>query len=180
MRRILMSLMVIAVAVLAVVGGTFAKFADTTTSVENKFTAGNVSISVNGDDSETVAAIFAPENIKPGDTGTAFIHLKNVGSVTGCLFEMEADGPSSQALASKINVVIWEDSNNNSTQDSGEDPLYNGTLTHLKSLKTSEKIISAQADETHFVFTWTFEDTDDKQYMNANCSVYLKFIARQP
>ncbi len=177
MRRILLSLMVIAVAILAVVGGTFAKFADSTTSSQNTFTAGNVSILVNGAKSD--AAIFAPTDIKPGDTGTAVIHLQNVGSVKGCLFEMEADGPSSQALASKINVVIWEDRNNNSTQDEGEGLLYNGTLTHLKSLKTSEKIISAQADDTHLVFTWTFEDATNTS-MNTNCSVDLTFTANQP
>jgi predicted ribosomally synthesized peptide with SipW-like signal peptide len=179
MRRILMSLMVIAVAVLAVVGGTFAKFAESTTSVENKFTAGNVSVSVNGAKSD--AAIFTPENIKPGDTGTAVIHLQNVGSVRGCVFNMSvtklASIPSSPALASKIDVVIWEENSSNLMQDSNEPSLYEGTLTHLKA---SDDIAFAKPDDTYVGFKWTFNESADEGYMNANCTANITFIARQP
>jgi predicted ribosomally synthesized peptide with SipW-like signal peptide len=174
-----MSLMVIAVAVLAVVGGTLAKFADSTTSVENKFMAGNVSILVNGAKSD--AAIFTPTNIKPGDTGTAVIHLQNVGSVKGCLFNMSvsklASIPSSPALASKIDVVIWEENDSNLMQDSNESSLYEGTLTHLKA---SDDIAFAKPDDTYVGFKWTFDPDANSDYMDAECTANITFIANQP
>lgn len=169
-----MSLMVIAVAVLAVVGGTFAKFADSTTSVENKFTSGNVSIFVNGAKSD--AAIFAPGNIKPGDTGTAVIHLQNAGSVHDCSFGMEISDVKNSpghSLASKINLEIWEDTNHDGVQDTGEMPLlYNGTL---KSLTIEDEI--AQLDDAYVGFKWTFDPDASSIYMDTWCTANISFTA---
>jgi predicted ribosomally synthesized peptide with SipW-like signal peptide len=177
MRRILMSLMVIAVAVLAVVGGTFAKFADSAVSSQNTFTAGNVSVLVNGAKSD--AAIFAPENIKPGDTGTAVIHLQNVGSVKGCPFDMaisDVKNSPNHSLASKINIEIWEDKNHDGVQDAEEMPvLYNGTL---KSLTIESKI--TQLDDAYVGFKWTFDPDASSIYMDTWCTANLTFTANQP
>ena len=177
MRRIVMSLIVIAVAILAVVGGTFAKFADSAVSSQNTFTAGNVSILVNGEKSD--AAIFAPENIKPGDTGTAVIHLQNVGSVKGCPFDMEISdvkNSPNHSLSSKIDLEIWEDKNHDGMQDADEMPLlYDGTL---KSLKIEGEM--TQLDDTYVGFKWTFSPNASSVYMDTWCTANLTFIANQP
>ena len=169
-----MSLMVIAVAILAVAGGTFAKFADNTTSSQNKFTAGNISVSVNGAKSD--AAIFAPENIKPGDTGTAVIHLQNAGSVHDCAFGMEISDVKNSpghSLASKIDLEIWEDTDHDGMQDAEEMPiLYNGTL---KSLTIENKI--AQLDNTYIGFKWTFNEDASSIYMDTWCTANITFTA---
>lgn len=170
-----MSLMVIAVAVLAVAGGTFAKFADSTTSVENKFTAGNVSISVNGENPASL--IFNPTDIKPGDTNTSVIHLQNVGSVRNCIFDMAVslgDHSPNHLLASKIDVELWEDKNHDGVQGDGEPTLNATTLTKLKTVELTKP------DDTYLVFKWTFNESAEEEYMDAWCTANITFTARQP
>jgi predicted ribosomally synthesized peptide with SipW-like signal peptide len=165
------------VAILAVVGGTFAKFADSAVSSQNTFTAGNISVLVNGEN--PAATIFTPENIKPGDAGTVVIHLQNVGSVSNCPFDMaisDVKYSPNNSLSSKINVEIWEDKNHDGVQDSEEMPvLYNGTL---KSLPIENKI--TQFDDAYIGFKWTFDPDASSIYMDTNCSANITFTANQP
>ena len=180
MRRILLSLMVIAVAVLAVVGGTFAKFADSAVSSQNTFTVGNVSVLVNGEN--PAATIFTPTNIKPGDTGTAVIHLQNAGSVKGCPFDMaisDVKNSPNHSVSSQINVEIWEDKDHDGVQGSGEPTLYNGTLKST-TIGDDDANRITQLDDTYIGFKWTFNPNASSVYMDTWCTANITFIANQP
>jgi len=62
-------------------GGTWAWFQDTETSADNSLTAGTLDLNVNG--GNTAAATFTLANLAPGDNGTAYGALANVGSLEG-------------------------------------------------------------------------------------------------
>jgi len=73
MKKILFSL-VISVACLGLIGGALAYFTDTETSEGNTFTAGTLTLLL--DDNP-----FNVTNMAPGDTNTAYLEIKNDGSL---------------------------------------------------------------------------------------------------
>lgn len=80
MKNIIKSLLVV-VAVAAIAGGaTWAYFSDSETSTGNTFTAGTATIALDGDASNG-AAYFTAANMKPGDTVTKYVAVKNTGSI---------------------------------------------------------------------------------------------------
>lgn len=97
MKKILMSLMVIAVAVGLVAGATVAQLSDTETSEGNVFTAGTLDLKV--DTNPTSDEVWSDDplpninsitelnamvsNMKPGDTISGNFGIKNVGTVDG-------------------------------------------------------------------------------------------------
>ncbi len=92
MRRILISLMTIALVGALVGGGVFAYFSDTETSTENVFTAGTLNLDLtdtSDDGTESEAATWVFSDIAPGDTGGggigAGLTITNNGSLNGYL-----------------------------------------------------------------------------------------------
>jgi spore coat-associated protein N len=85
MKKILMSLVVIALAVGAVAGGTFAYFSDTAVSTNNQFTSGTLNLKLADNDegwSDGVTATWSsPSNWAPGEEVDVTIHLLNSGSI---------------------------------------------------------------------------------------------------
>jgi len=77
MKKILISLMAIALVIGLVGAGTAAWFSDTETSGDNIFTAGTVEISLTGD----AAVGVVIEDIAPGDTVSAYLRVENDGSL---------------------------------------------------------------------------------------------------
>jgi len=114
MKKGLLSLMLIgAVLVVAVTSGSVAYFSDTEVSSGNEFTAGTLDLkvwdannSIWTDDPYTPAVISCGywdsgigaliNNLKPGDTGTVTVPLRNDGSVDG------------EAKIQLLNLVDWE------------------------------------------------------------------------
>ncbi len=82
-RRILASLMSVALAGAMIGGGVLAAFQDAETSPGNAFAAGTLDLKVDGNDDPNVQAYFAVENAKPGDTGSVEINLTNAGTIDG-------------------------------------------------------------------------------------------------
>lgn len=64
-------------------GGTWAWFQDTETSANNSLTAGTLDLNINGGNSSN--ATFSLVNLAPGDNGTGYGTLSNVGSLAGGL-----------------------------------------------------------------------------------------------
>ncbi len=62
------------------IGGTFAYFSDTEVSENNTFSAGTLDLEVN-DENPWTSVVFDISDVKPGDSDTATIKLKNVGSL---------------------------------------------------------------------------------------------------
>jgi len=82
--------------------GTFSYFSDTETSTGNTFAAGTLDIKITGEG----AALFAYDNIAPGDNFEKTIKIENVGTLSGYMtmsISLDADVQS----LSKYIEVIW-------------------------------------------------------------------------
>jgi len=84
MKKILMSLMTIALVIGLVGAGTVAYFSDTETSTDNTFTAGTLDLNVGGEN-PNLSPDFTLGPLAPGDSGTITYTLNNVGSIDGYL-----------------------------------------------------------------------------------------------
>jgi len=145
MKKILISMMTIAVVGALIGGGVFAYFSDTETSTGNSFTAGTLNLQVSGDDPLT--AHFAVTDTFGGDSGSDDWLLKNDGSIAGSLdvifsnivddengvnepedADAGEDGTvalpgTNGELAEVLALLIYIDENDNDTYDSGTDTL---------------------------------------------------------
>ncbi|MFA6314891.1 MAG: TasA family protein [Candidatus Paceibacterota bacterium] len=77
MKRILLSLAVIAVVATVAVGATRSYFSDTETSTGNTFTAGTIDIAIDG--SNPWIQKYSIGDLKPGETGNISFDIQNVG-----------------------------------------------------------------------------------------------------
>jgi len=84
MRRILISLMTVALVGALISGGIYAYFSDTETSTGNTFTAGTMDLYLTGGTQagDSVTATWTtPSDWAPGDTATGTLTMDNVGSI---------------------------------------------------------------------------------------------------
>ena len=137
MKKIVVSLMVIALVGALIGGGIFAAFSDTESATDNTFTAGTLNLKVGSADpcTETISV----SNLKPGDTGNAGTWLtRNDGSIAGKLTvaigtitnnentrsEVETaagdttDNPGE--LGGYLKVAFWMDADKGGTWTSGD------------------------------------------------------------
>lgn len=127
-KRLLVSLIVIALSVAVIGAGTFAYYSDTETSKDNAFTAGSLDLSVwggsawvNGATVPSINAAFDSKvnNLKPGDADVLTIPVMNSGTLAGKpsltiknLLEAAGVSPEPEAspdtadLGAKINLVV--------------------------------------------------------------------------
>jgi len=109
-RRILASLLVIAVVAGLVGASTWAYFSDVETSEDNTFTAGTLDL-VLSDDNETdqdgvTATWVSPGNWAPGEEVAATLRMKNVGSIGSVnLFLKPTELVESDTIADWINIT---------------------------------------------------------------------------
>ena len=118
MKKILFAVMAV-VLCLGLMGAAFAYFSDTETSSGNTFTAGTLDLVLSDDDETDLDGVTAtwmsPVGWAPGDTETATLTMKNVGS-TGSYFvylkptdlvESDFDTPESEPAGSSNNIADW-------------------------------------------------------------------------
>ena len=83
MKKIIISLAMVAVIGAVAIGGTIAYFSDTETSTGNTFTAGTIDLKVDGDN---VLIPYSVDNLKPGESrGTPTYTITNTGTLPGVL-----------------------------------------------------------------------------------------------
>jgi len=82
-KKILITVMTLALVAVLGVGGAFAVFSDTETSEDNTFTAGTLDLKVDDADDPGVTTKITIDNMKPGDTGSVDIEVKNDGTIDG-------------------------------------------------------------------------------------------------
>lgn len=80
MKRIILSLAVIAIATTVVVGATRAYFSDTETSTGNTFTAGTIDIAVDSENPWESTGQYVFGNLEPSDSKDINVTLNNTGS----------------------------------------------------------------------------------------------------
>jgi len=79
-KRILLSSFIIAAVASIAVGATIAYFSDTETSTGNTFSSGTLDLEMDIENSTTSTA-FSLSDVKPGDSGSVTIKLRNVGTL---------------------------------------------------------------------------------------------------
>ena len=115
--KILLSLATVAVVAVAAVGGTFANFTATPTSIaSNAFAAGSLSMTRSGS-----GAIFSASAMKIGDSATGSVTISNTGSLAGT-YTLAGSSSGSAALANQLTLKIYADVDNSGT------PVYDGSL----------------------------------------------------
>lgn len=134
MKKILMSLMTMALVGALIGGGIYAYFNNVESSAGNNFAAGRLNLTVDSEDPWTSTKITA-SNMKPGDSGAVDCTLTNDGSLAGTLTANIKDLVDSQGtcnepecsdesgtysggscsgntpvnLSVKLDIVIWVD-----------------------------------------------------------------------
>jgi spore coat-associated protein N len=147
-KKILFSIMTIALVGALVGGGIYAYFNDVESSTGNTFTAGTLNLKVGDADPTTVSISVA--DLKPTDTGNAASWLtKNIGSISSTLDvaigsitnnENTLTEPESAAgdttggategeLGSLLKVAIWLDVDESDTWNSGDIALESDSTT---------------------------------------------------
>jgi predicted ribosomally synthesized peptide with SipW-like signal peptide len=173
MKKIVVSLMVIALVGALIGGGIFAAFSDTETATDNTFTAGTLNLKVGSADpcTETISV----STLKPGDTGNAGTWLtRNDGSIAGKLTvavgtitnnentrsEVETaagdttDNPGE--LGGYLKVAFWMDADKGVTWTSGDYYLKSdGTKVSWQSGDTTLPSAAYATVDSYASKTWT-------------------------
>jgi spore coat-associated protein N len=114
--KILLSLAATAVVCVAAVGGTFANFtASPTTIASNAFASGTLTMTRSGS-----GAIFSSAAMKIGDTATGSVTITNTGTLAGA-YTLSGSSSGSAALASQLHLTLYKDVD-------GGTPIYDGSL----------------------------------------------------
>ena len=116
-KKIALSLLSIASALVIVGGATFAFFSDTKTSTENTFAAGTLEVNITDQNADTLFESEAiVSNWAPGDQSFVNFDVKNVGSLPVNLRGFATgtwgdSGLDSQNMVKVIQVERWDGSN---------------------------------------------------------------------
>jgi spore coat-associated protein N len=119
LTKILLSLAVISVAAVAAVGGTFANFTATPTTISsNAFASGSLTMSRSG-----TGAIFSSAAMRIGDTATGSVTITNTGTLAGA-YTLAGASSGSAALAAQLHLTLYKDVD-------GGSAIYDGSLGSL-------------------------------------------------
>ncbi len=122
--KILASLAAAGVVSVAAVGGTYANFtASPTTIASNAFATGTLTMSRSGS-----GAIFTASAMKPGDEATGSVTINNTGSLAG-VYTLTGSTGGSSALAGQLNLVIYKNTDNDAPSK-----IYDGALSSFSSV----------------------------------------------
>lgn len=170
LQKILLSFAAIGVVSVAAVGGTFANFTATPTSIgSNAFATGSLAMSRSGS-----GAIFNASSMKIGDTATGSVTITNTGTLAGD-YTLTASTSGSATLAGGLNVKIYKDVDNSGS------PMYDGALSGLTS--ASLGTFAANGDAHTFYFhvslLTTGSNTSDNLLQGLSASASFTWAATQ-
>src|SRR5205814_3826194 len=116
LTKILLSLAAISVVAVAAVGGTFANFTATPTTISsNAFASGSLTMSRSGS-----GAIFSSVAMKIGDTTTGSVTITNTGTLGGA-YTLAGSSSGSSVLANQLHLTLYKDVD-------GGTAIYDGSL----------------------------------------------------
>lgn len=196
MKRIILSLAIIAAVGAIAVGATTAYFSDNETSTGNTFTAGTLDLNLDGANINVVK--FTVDNVKPGDTGSGIWVINNVGTIdgfvdlesisqvnddNGCNEPETEDGDTTCGagqgdLGVNLNIDLFVDADNNGIKGAGEATIYNGAVSGLAA--NYEQNLSLGASETNYVtLNWAVPTTAGNEIQSDSLVLNLTFELAQ-
>ncbi|MDO8515027.1 MAG: TasA family protein [bacterium] len=164
MQKIILSLLVLGLAGTVAIGATRAYFSDVETSTGNTFAAGTFDLNLDGGNINVVK--FSLSNLVPGNSGTAYWTVKNVGNVNGYL-DLESKtvvnddnscnepeglvdttcGAGEGDLGANTNITLFVDVNHDGVVDGGDVSLYTGTLNGLVAATVADISLNANTEK---------------------------------
>jgi hypothetical protein len=104
MTKILLSLAAFSAIAVVAVGGTFANFTATPTSISsNAFTSGTLTMSRSGS-----GAVFNASNMKIGDAAAGTVTITNTGTLAG-VYTLAGTSTGSAPLMAQLNLKVYKD-----------------------------------------------------------------------
>ena len=145
LTKILLTVAAVSVVTVAAVGGTFANFTTTPTSIaSNAFASGSLSMIRSGS-----GAIFNASAMKIGDSLSGSVTITNTGTLPGA-YTLSASASGSSALSSQLNLKVYKDTD-------GGTAIYDGSLGGFSS--ASLGTFAADGDAHTFYFHVSFPTT---------------------
>lgn len=159
--KIMMSILLLVITISMVVGGSFAYFSDSETSIGNTFTAGTLDLKINDGDVNVVA--FNVTNMAPGAQPVRSFKLGNTGSIGGFLnitavavtnlengiIEPEASAGDTTdplgELGNVVNIRLYFDNDADGYFSTGDVMFYNGLVSAMPASFIVNKAMAAGA-----------------------------------
>ena len=150
LTKILLSLAVISIAAVAAVGGTFANFTATPTTISsNAFASGSLTMSRSGSGANALDEIV--------DTATGSVTITNTGSLAGA-YTLTGSSSGTAALANQLHLTLYKDAD-------GGTAIYDGSLGGFSSVSLGT--FSANGDAHTFYFHVSLPTTGSNTGDNA-------------
>jgi spore coat-associated protein N len=168
LSKLLLSLAAIAVVAVAAVGGTFANFTATPTTIaSNAFASGSLTMSRSGS-----GAIFSSAAMKIGDTATGSVTITNTGTLAGA-YTLTGSSSGSAALSAQLHLTLYKDVD-------GGTAIYDGSLGSLSaSLGTFAASGGAHTFYFHVSLPTTGSDAGDNALQGLSASEDFTWSATQ-
>jgi len=199
-KRILFSIMTIALVGTLIGGGIYAYFSDVETSTGNTFTAGTLDLNL--DDGNTNVVKFTLDNVKPGDTGGGTWKTSNVGTIPGYLDlesisvseaigtttdPEEADEPShadTAQLGNYLMVHLFVDDDHSGSWDSGEADIFgtNVSPAAINTIDTNYDLslsMAASAGIEYVTLVWSVPTSTDNRIQGDSVTLDITFELQQ-
>lgn len=169
LTKILLTLAAVSVVTVAAVGGTFANFTATPTSIaSNAFASGSLSMTRSGS-----GAIFSASAMKIGDTATGSVTITNTGTLAGA-YTLSGSSSGSSALTSQLNLKVYKDVD-------GGTAIYDGSLGSFSSASLGTFAASGDAHTFYFHVSLPTTGTDagDNAFQGLSASATFTWSATQ-
>ena len=169
LTKILLTLAAVSVVTVAAVGGTFANFTATPTSIaSNAFASGSLSMTRSGS-----GAIFSASAMKIDDTATGSVTITNTGTLAGA-YTLSGSSSGSSALTSQLNLKVYKDVD-------GGTAIYDGSLGSFSSASLGTFAASGDAHTFYFHVSLPTTGTDagDNAFQGLSASATFTWSATQ-
>ena len=201
MKRILVSLMTMALVSALVGGGIYAYFNDTETSTGNTFTAGTLDLNLDGGNTNVVK--FTVDDVKPGDSSGGTWTVANVGNIPGYL-DLESIGVSeaigtttepeladevppgtdTAQLGNYLMVHIFIDANNNGSWDMGETDIFGtdaapAAISGIAGSYALDLSLTASGGTNYITLLWSVGTTVDNRIQGDSVTLDITFELQQ-
>lgn len=169
--KVLATIAAVGTVSVAAVGGTYANFTATPTTISNNaFTSGSLTMSRSGN-----GAVFALSAAKIGDEATGSVTITNTGNLAG-VYTLDGTTSGSGALAGQLNMKIYKD--NDGVAGS---KIYDGALSSFSSasLGTFAATNGAHTYYFHVSLPSTGTDAGDNAFQGLSASASFTWSATQ-
>jgi spore coat-associated protein N len=169
--KIIASIAAVGVVSVAAIGGTYANFTATPTTISNNaFTTGSLTMSRSGS-----GAVFSAATMVMGDSATGSVTITNTGTLPG-VYTLSGSMSGSSALGGQLHLVIYKDTDGDSASK-----IYDGSLSGLGSLALGTFAASGGAHTYHLHVNLPSTGTDagDNVFQGLSATESLTWSATQ-